>query len=106
MLVSGVAVAGLAWARVAHPLAIVVPMFAFMVAFMTTMPQATAGALTPFPEMAGSASSLLSFCQLLLASTAALVVGMAFDGTERPMATAIAVASVLTFGAYRALIRR
>jgi len=106
MLVSGLAVALLAWARVTHPLAIVVPMFAFMVAFMTTMPQATAGALTPFPEMAGSASSLLSFCQLLLASTAALLVGMTFDGTQRPMATAIAVASVLTFGAYRTLIRR
>ena len=106
MLVSGLAVALLAWARVTHPLAIVVPMFAFMVAFMTTMPQATAGALTPFPEIAGSASSLLSFCQLLLASTAALLVGMTFDGTQRPMATAIAVASVLTFGAYRTLIRR
>jgi len=106
MLVSGLAVALLAWARVTHPLAIVVPMFAFMVAFMTTMPQATAGALTPFPEIAGSASSLLSFCQLLLASTAALLVGMTFDGTQRPMATAIAAASVLTFGAYRALIRR
>ncbi|HEX7271169.1 MAG TPA: multidrug effflux MFS transporter [Casimicrobiaceae bacterium] len=106
MLVSGLAVALLAWVRVTHPLAIVVPMFAFMVAFMTTMPQATAGALTPFPEIAGSASSLLSFCQLLLASTAALLVGMTFDGTQRPMATAIAVASVLTFGAYRALIRR
>lgn len=106
MLVSGLAVALLAWARVTHPLAIVVPMFAFMVAFMTTMPQATAGALTPFPEIAGSASSLLSFCQLLLASTAALLVGLTFDGTQRPMATAIAAASVLTFGAYRALIRR
>jgi len=106
MLVSGLAVALLAWARVTHPLAIVVPMFAFMLAFMTTMPQATAGALTPFPEIAGSASSLLSFCQLLLASTAALLVGLTFDGTQRPMATAIAVASVLTFGAYRALIRR
>jgi DHA1 family bicyclomycin/chloramphenicol resistance-like MFS transporter len=106
MLVSGLAAALLAWARVAHPLAIVVPMFTFMIAFMTTMPQATAGALTPFPEIAGSASSLLSFCQLLLASTAALLVGMAFDGTQRPMATAIAVASVLTFGAYRLLIRR
>ena len=57
---------------------------------MTTMPQATAGALTPFPEIAGSASSLLSFCQFVLASTAALVVGMTFDGTQRPMATTIA----------------
>src|SRR6266487_3047487 len=41
MLLAGVVVAALAWARVAHPLAIVAPMFLFMVALMTTMPQAT-----------------------------------------------------------------
>ena len=106
MLVSGIVLAGLAWARVGHPLAIVIPMFVFMVAFMTTMPQATAGALTPFPEIAGSASSLLSFCQLLIAASTALIVGMAFDGTQRPMATTIAAASVLTFASYQLLIRR
>ena len=69
------------------------------------MPQATAGALTPFPEIAGSASSLLSFCQLLLASTAALLVGMTFDGSERPMTTAIAVTALLAFVAFRTLVR-
>jgi DHA1 family bicyclomycin/chloramphenicol resistance-like MFS transporter len=105
MLFAGMALAGLAWARVAHPLAIVAPMFLFMISFMTTMPQATAGALTPFPEIAGSASSLLSFCQLLLASTAALAVGMSFDGTERPMATVIAISALLAFVAFRTLVR-
>jgi MFS transporter, DHA1 family, multidrug resistance protein len=68
-----------------------------MVAFMLTMPPATAGALTPFPQIAGSASSLLSFCQFVVASTAALVVGMTFDGTARPMAVTIAVASIGAF---------
>ncbi|HSS71390.1 MAG TPA: multidrug effflux MFS transporter [Casimicrobiaceae bacterium] len=105
MIISGAALAILAWARVGHPFAIVAPMFLFMIAFMTTMPQATAGALTPFPEIAGSASSLLSFCQLLLASTAALVVGITFDGSERPMATTIAVSSLLAFTAFRTLVR-
>ena len=105
MLFAGIALAALAWARVAHPLAIVAPMFLFMISFMTTMPQATAGALTPFPEIAGSASSLLSFCQLLLASTAALAVGMSFDGTERPMATTIAASGLLAFVAFRMLVR-
>lgn len=105
MLVAGLSVALLAWGRVSHPLAVVVPMFLFMVAFMTTMPQATAGALTPFPEIAGSASALLSFCQLGIGATAALVVGLAFDGTQRPMATAIAAASIVTFASYRLLLR-
>ncbi|HEX8012747.1 MAG TPA: multidrug effflux MFS transporter [Casimicrobiaceae bacterium] len=106
MLVAGIAVAALAWARVSHPLAIVAPMFLFMIALMTTMPQATAGGLSAFPEIAGSAASVLLFCQFVLASTAALIVGMTFDGTERPMATTIAVATLAAFIAFRALVRQ
>ena len=78
----------------------------FMVAFMMTMPPATAGALTPFPRIAGSASSLLSFCQFVVASTAALVVGLTFDGTSRPMAITIAIASVCAFVSCRVAYRR
>ena len=105
MLFSGLALAALAWGRVAHPLAIVVPMFLFMVALMTTMPPATAGALSAFPEIAGSAASLLLFCQFVLASTAALIVGMTFDGSERPMATTSAAATLLAFVSFRVLVR-
>lgn len=106
MMFAGVLLAALAWAGVSHPLAVVAPMFLFMVALMTTMPQATAGGLSAFPDIAGSAASLLLFCQLLLASTAALVVGVTFDGTQRPMATTIFVAALLTFVAFRVLVRR
>lgn len=106
MLAAGVALAALAWARVDHPAAIVVPMFVFMLAFMATMPQATAGALTPFPRIAGSAASLLSFFQFILAATVAQIVGVTFDGTARPMATAIAIAALLSFVAFRVLVRR
>jgi DHA1 family bicyclomycin/chloramphenicol resistance-like MFS transporter len=102
--VSGVALAAMAWAGVHSPLAIVIPMFFYMVALMTTMPQAQAGALTPFPAIAGSASSLMLFVQFVVASSAALAVGMAFDGTPRAMATVIGIASVLGFAAYRAFI--
>ena len=101
MALAGVALGLMAWLRVGHPLAIVAPMFVYMVAFMLTMPPATAGALTPFPQIAGSASSLLSFCQFLVASTAALLVGLTFDGTSRPMATAIALGSVGAFLSFR-----
>ena len=101
MVVAGTALAGLALADASHPLAIIAPMFGYMVSFMLTMPPATAGALTPFPQIAGSASSLLAFCQFLAASTTALIVGFAFDGTARPMALAIAAASVAAFASFR-----
>jgi len=90
---------------VVPPVTLLVPMFVFMVAFMLTMPPATAGALTPFPDIAGSAASLLSFCQFVVASSAALVVGSSFDGTARPMALTIGVASVAAFVAFRVVDR-
>jgi MFS transporter, DHA1 family, multidrug resistance protein len=101
MLVAGVTLGALSLAGVHHPLAVILPMFAFMVTFTLTMPTATAGALTPFPEIAGSASSLLAFCQFVVASTSALVVGLTLDGTTRPMALAIAAASIGAFASVR-----
>jgi len=105
LLAAGLTMGALAWLNIRHPLIIVVPMFAYMVGLMTTMPQATAGALTPFPQIAGSASSLLSFVQFVVASSAALTVGLAFDGTPRAMATVIAIAAILAFIAFRLLVR-
>jgi MFS transporter, DHA1 family, multidrug resistance protein len=101
MLAAGLTLGGLALIGMNHPLAVVVPMFVYMVAFMLTMPPAMAGALTPFPQIAGSASSLLAFCQFVVASTAALLVGLTFDGTARPMAVTIAAAAVCTFVSFR-----
>jgi DHA1 family bicyclomycin/chloramphenicol resistance-like MFS transporter len=105
LLAGGLALALLAWLGVRHPWAVVAPMFVFMAAFMLTMPQATAGALTPFPAIAGAASSLLAFVQFLVAASAALVVGVTFDGTARPMATTIAAAAVLAALAFYGLVR-
>ena len=105
MLAAGTVLAALAWLRVDHPAAVVAPMFVFMVALMMTMPGATAAALTPFPDIAGSASSLLFFVQFAVASTAALIVGLTFDGTARPMASTIGVASLGAFLSFR-LARR
>jgi DHA1 family bicyclomycin/chloramphenicol resistance-like MFS transporter len=79
-------------------------MFSFVAGLMMTMPQSTAGALTPFPEIAGSASSLASFGQFAIASSGALAVGLTFDGTVRPMATPIAVSTLLAFAAFRLIV--
>ena len=101
MLVAGFTLGGLALAGIRSPLAVIVPMFVFMMTFTMTMPPATAGALTPFPQIAGSASSLLAFGQFVVASTAALVVGLTLDGTTRPMALTIAASSLGAFASLR-----
>ena len=105
MLVAGVVLGVLALLDVRHPAAVIAPMFAYMLTFQLTMPPAIAGALTPFPRIAGSASSLLAFCQFAVASTAALVVGLTLDGTTRPMALTIAAASALAFASLRVALR-
>jgi DHA1 family bicyclomycin/chloramphenicol resistance-like MFS transporter len=105
-LAAGGAMAALAWLGVRDPWAIVAPMFVYMVAFNWTLPQATAGAMTPFPDIAGSVSSLMSFAQFTVAAAAALAVGIAFDGTPRPMAGAIALSALAAFVSYRGLVAR
>jgi len=101
LLLASLVLALLAWLRVDHPAAVVVPMFFFMVAFTSSMPQASAGALGPHPEIAGAASSLLSFFQFAIAAIAGTLVGLSFDGTQRPMASVIALFSLLSFVAFR-----
>ena len=101
LVVAGVSMAALAWIGVRHPLAVTLPMLVFMLAYMWTVPQATAGALTPFPQIAGSIASLMSFTQFVMAAGFAYVVGVAYDGTPRPMATAIAVAALAALASYR-----
>jgi DHA1 family bicyclomycin/chloramphenicol resistance-like MFS transporter len=103
-LAAGASMAALAWAGVHHPLAIVLPMFVYMVSLMLTAPQAMAGAMTPFPEIAGAAASLQQFGQFVFASTAALIVGVTYDHTTRPMATTIAVSALLAFVSCRLLM--
>jgi DHA1 family bicyclomycin/chloramphenicol resistance-like MFS transporter len=104
LVVAGASMAALAWIGVRHPLAVTLPMLLFMLAYMFAVPQATAGALTPFPEFAGSIASLMSFTQFVIAAGFAYVVGIAYDGTPRPMATAIAVASLASLASYRGLV--
>jgi DHA1 family bicyclomycin/chloramphenicol resistance-like MFS transporter len=106
MFAAGAVMAALAWLGTRDPLAVALPMFVFMAAYMGTVPQSTAGALTPYPEIAGSAASLMSFVQFSIAATAAFLVGVAWDGTPRPMASAIGIAGALAFFAFRALVRR
>lgn len=105
LVAAGVTMAVLAWAGVRHPLAVTLPMLLFMLAYMWTVPQATAGALTPFPQMAGSISSLISFTQFVVAAGCAYAVGAAYDGTPRPMATAIALSAIAVLVAFRTLVR-
>jgi DHA1 family bicyclomycin/chloramphenicol resistance-like MFS transporter len=60
------------------------------------MPQSMAGALTPFPDRAGAASSLVGFCQMTYAALVGIAVGHALGGSAWPLAIAVALSGLAT----------
>lgn len=104
--VAGVGMAGLAWAGVASVWAVIGPMFIYMIAYTFVVSAASAGALSPFPRLAGSAASCLGFLQTASAATVTGVVSLMGDGTARPMAGTIALMGLLLLLAYLLLVRR
>jgi MFS transporter, DHA1 family, multidrug resistance protein len=61
-----------------------------------TVPNAMANALAPFPEMAGTASALLGFVQMALASAAGFIVGMFLVDQPLPMVLTISACGGLS----------
>ncbi len=86
------------------PLALAVPMALYLCGLGLAMPQSMAGALMPFPERAGAASSLLGFLQQAAASAIGVIVGQMLAGSALPLAVIIAVMGSLAL--VLALIRR
>ncbi len=87
-----------------HAAEIVGPMMIYMVGVGIGLPQSMAGALLPFPERAGSASSLMGFSQTTFAAIVGIFVGHAIGAGAWPLAIAVAgmgVASLLIFIATR-----
>tara|TARA_R110002072_G_scaffold182797_3_gene338964 strand:+ start:1867 stop:3069 length:1203 start_codon:yes stop_codon:yes gene_type:complete len=82
------------------------PVVLMLTSFAFITPGTTAGAMSPFAGMAGTASSLLGFIQFLAAATSTAVIGVLNDGTPYPMAAVICVCTVCALTAYLTLVRR
>lgn len=76
---------------------VLAPMTVYMAGVGLTLPQAMAGALTPFPERAGAASSLLGFCQMGFAALVGILVGQTLEHGPLALGVAIAGLSLLNF---------
>lgn len=101
----GITMAALAVAEVHHVAAIVIPQMIYMVGVGIVMPQAMAGALAPFPLMAGTASALLGFVQMSFSAGIGVLVGRYHDGSPLSMALAIALMGILTLVSFLRLNR-
>ncbi|MGH7413328.1 MAG: multidrug effflux MFS transporter [Candidatus Rokuibacteriota bacterium] len=97
---AGLVLAGLAWSGILTVAAVVVPMFVFAVGLGLTLPNGMAGAIGPFPRMAGLAAAVAGFLQMTGSALYSLAVGHFYDGTARPMTAAIALAGVAALGCF------
>jgi len=70
------------------------------------LPNATAGAITPFPHMAGAASAALGFIQMAGGAAIGWVAGLVFDGSARPMTAAMAILAALAAVVFFSLVPR
>jgi DHA1 family bicyclomycin/chloramphenicol resistance-like MFS transporter len=85
--------------------AIMVPMLGIMISLAFVVPCATAGALSPFGDMAGSAMANFGFLQTCFSAVVAFFVGFLFNGTQIPMVITISLLSIGLFFAYFFLVR-
>ena len=77
------------------PLTIIMPYFVQRIGENILTPQAMAGAVTPFPEKAGLASSILGCFRQLCGATVAILISYLSDGTPISMATAFFLAGTV-----------
>jgi DHA1 family bicyclomycin/chloramphenicol resistance-like MFS transporter len=86
------------------PIALALPMALYLCGLGLAMPQAMAGALMPFPERAGAASSLLGFLQQVVGSSIGILVGQTLGDSALPLAVIVAAMGSLALAL--ALVRR
>jgi DHA1 family bicyclomycin/chloramphenicol resistance-like MFS transporter len=72
-------------------LSLVLPVAVYLAGLGMVLPQSMAGALTPFPERAGAASSLFGFIQQSVAALCGAVVGWLLGQSAWPLAGGVAV---------------
>ena len=104
-LAGGIA-AALAWAGV-QSLAALIPLASvYFFASAWIIPLGTAGALGPFPRIAGAVSSLLGFIQMTAGATAGFLVGALHDGTTRTLSTMLFLMAACGLVAFLTLVHR
>jgi MFS transporter, DHA1 family, multidrug resistance protein len=94
VVAGGFAAAGLAWMGMSHWAALVVPFAVLLFGTALILPSATSLALSPFPQAAGAASSLIGAIGFSFAALLSALLGALFDGTSRPMASVAAIAGI------------
>jgi DHA1 family bicyclomycin/chloramphenicol resistance-like MFS transporter len=94
-----VAVVHLIWAIVGESLWVFVPLMTISMCMMSFVGSNFASiALQPFARTAGAAASVMAFVRLLLGALLGTLIGQVYDGTARPLLTAMTIAGLGALG--------
>lgn len=83
-------------------LSLVLPVAVYLAGLGMVLPQGIAGAMTPFPERAGAASSLFGFVQQSAAALCGAAVGLLLGQSAWPLAAGVATMGCATLGLWLA----
>lgn len=103
---AGVLFAALALAGLHTLSALLLPVSIFLFATGLNLPCAMAGAIGPFPKLAGTASALMGFMQMAAGAAVGIAVGRLHDGTPVPTALAIAAMTLAIAAAWLLVVPR
>jgi DHA1 family bicyclomycin/chloramphenicol resistance-like MFS transporter len=92
----GLAMVGAVMLGLTSPASLVLPAALYLAGLGLAMPQGFAGAMSPFQDRAGAASSLVGFVQQTSAAALGAIVGHTLGQTAWPLAVAIAAMGCLT----------
>ena len=84
------------------PVALILPVAIYLAGLGMVLPQGIAGAMTPFPERAGAASSLFGFVQQSIAALCGTAVGWYLGQSGWPLALGVAAMGCATLGLWLA----
>ena len=82
------------------PFAILAPMMIYTLGVGLVMPQSMAGAMSPFPDRAGAASSMLGLMQMVFAAFGGLLLGHLLEFGAWPLPAMIATLGIAAFSRY------
>lgn len=80
---------------------IIIPILIFMMGSSLVFPNSSAGALTPFPKIAGTAGALFGFMQILGGAGASSLVALSHDQNQLPIAIAFIITALLSILIFR-----
>ena len=103
---SGAAMLAFNLMEINHPLCIVIPMMFNTMGIGLMLPQTMAMALQPYPHMAATASALMGFVQMSIASLAGLMVGITLEDTPTPMGATIFAVGAISAALYLIYAKR